>query len=70
MTKVDDTEPDWAALKKIGNEVYELRLAGKFDKEAFDRLYPLAVEAVKDAKANGHLLEFIANAAQDDWFPE
>ena len=58
------SEPDWAKLKEIGAEIESLQQQGRWDREAFDRLFEDARKAV-----NGHdeFLEFVVNEADQDW---
>lgn len=58
-------EPDWAELKRISAERLQLQDAGRWDKQAFQRLWKEAEAAVK---GNREFLESLSNYAEETWF--
>ena len=58
-------EPDWAELKRINAERLQLQDAGRWNRDAFQRLWKQARQA---ANGNPEFLESLSNHAEESWF--
>jgi hypothetical protein len=64
LRRLSLNEPDWKRLLEIGDEVASLQDAGKWTREAFDRL---VLEAEAATNGHGEFAKFVVNAAEPGW---
>jgi hypothetical protein len=60
----DSNPPDWDRMRELAIEVEQLRAAGAWTREEFERVF---AEGKRAVNGHGEFLEFIVNHAEPDW---